>query len=285
MNNIKYITRSDVDNLTKSRTSDDVIIFLSGPTSKNSPLSLLRSRDVITVNGSAEYLINNKILPFIYVLTDARFLHQRRDDFYKFSSMSKFTIVNKDVYEEASDEDKKYLLDRCLILRSFYKREKGGFFKKLKFNILSRLNDNLLIDVPMSKKRRLVGFSKDISTGYCSCHTVAYTAIQIAYSLKFDKIVCSGLDLTGNCQRFYEESKNPLPSELSKDLFKIIPFFKFMRRNVKDINIYNLSNDTAIDYDIIPFISPNELANNSIVNNVNFNNDLNFHKKIDSCAG
>ena len=50
-----------------------------------------------------------------------------------------------------------------------------------------------------------------------------------------------------------------MPSELSRDLFKILPFFRFMRDNVEDINIYNLSDDTAIQYDIIPFMKASEI--------------------------
>ncbi|MGX9739267.1 3-deoxy-D-manno-oct-2-ulosonate III transferase WaaZ [Pseudocitrobacter corydidari] len=260
MKHIKYITHADVQSLIEQKTSDDAIIFLSGPTSKKTPLSVLESKDVITVNGSADYLLSHNIAPFIYILTDARFLHQRRDDFYRFSRGSRFTIVNTDVYEEASEEDKKYLRENCHILKAFYKREKGGFAKKVKLAVLRRLYRNLLIKVPFSKRGRLVGFCKDIAIGYCSCHTVAYTAIQIAYSLCYSRIVCSGLDLTGTCQRFYDESNNPMPSELSKDLHKILPFFKFMSRNVPDMRIYNLSDDTAISYDIIPFIEVSELA-------------------------
>ncbi|EAR4340467.1 3-deoxy-D-manno-oct-2-ulosonate III transferase WaaZ, partial [Salmonella enterica] len=115
------------------------------------------------------------------------------------------------------------------------------------------------ISVPLSKRGRLTGFCKDISIGYCSCHTIAYTAIQVAYSLKYSRIICSGLDLTGSCPRFYDESSSPMPSELSKDLFKILPFFTFMRKNVSDLNIFNLSDDTAIHYDIIPYINASQL--------------------------
>ncbi|MDT7093507.1 3-deoxy-D-manno-oct-2-ulosonate III transferase WaaZ [Citrobacter amalonaticus] len=260
MSNVKFITRAGVQQLIANRTSDNVIIFLSGPTSRGTPLSLLQNNDVITVNGAAEYLLSNSITPFIYVLTDARFLLQRRHDFYKFSRASKFTVVNMDVYEAATEEDKQYMRTHCLILRAFYKREKGGFFKKLKLEMLSKWNKNLLIRVPISKRKRLVGFSKDISLGYCSCHTVAYTAMQIAYSLGYDNTICSGLDITGSCARFYDESRNPMPSELSKDLIKILPFFQFMCESVDDFNIYNLSDDTAISYDIIPYIKAADVA-------------------------
>mgnify|MGYP001142634187 FL=1 len=153
MSNVKFITRAGVQQLIANRTSDNVIIFLSGPTSRGTPLSLLQNNDVITVNGAAEYLLSNSITPFIYVLTDARFLLQRRHDFYQFSRASKFTVVNMDVYEAATEEDKKYMRTHCLILRAFYKREKGGFFKKLKLEMLSKWNKNLLIRVPISKRK------------------------------------------------------------------------------------------------------------------------------------
>ena len=56
MKNIRYIDKKDVENLIESKTSDDVIIFLSGPTSQKTPLSVLQTRDVIAVNGSVQYL-------------------------------------------------------------------------------------------------------------------------------------------------------------------------------------------------------------------------------------
>lgn len=259
MGSVNFITHADVLQLIAKRTAEDCIIFLSGPTSRKTPLSLLRMKDVIAVNGSVQYLLNNNVKPFLYLLTDVRFLHRRREDFYNFSRNSQFTIVNLDVYEQASVDDQKYIEENCLIIRSFYRREKGGFLKKIKFNILKRVHKALLISVPLSKRGRLAGFCKDISIGYCSCHTIAYTAIQVAYSLKYGRIICSGLDLTGSCPRFYDESTSPMPSELSKDLFKILPFFTFMRKNVSDLNIFNLSDDTVIHYDIIPYITASEL--------------------------
>ncbi|EBB2471840.1 3-deoxy-D-manno-oct-2-ulosonate III transferase WaaZ [Salmonella enterica] len=259
MGSVNFITHADVLQLIAKRTAEDCIIFLSGPTSRKTPLSLLRVKDVIAVNGSAQYLLDNNVKPFLYLLTDVRFLHRRRKDFYNFSGNSQFTIVNLDVYEQAAEEDQKYIEENCLIIRPFYRREKGGVLKKIKFNFLKRVYKALLISVPLSKRGRLTGFCKDISIGYCSCHTIAYTAIQVAYSLKYSRIICSGLDLTGSCPRFYGESSSPMPSELSKDLFKILPFFTFMRKNVSDLNIFNLSDDTAIHYDIIPYINASQL--------------------------
>ncbi|HCD1934791.1 TPA: 3-deoxy-D-manno-oct-2-ulosonate III transferase WaaZ, partial [Escherichia coli] len=55
MKNIRYIDKKDVENLIENKTSDDVIIFLSGPTSQKTPLSVLRTKDIIAVNGSVQY--------------------------------------------------------------------------------------------------------------------------------------------------------------------------------------------------------------------------------------
>ncbi|VDZ75952.1 lipopolysaccharide core biosynthesis protein RfaZ [Salmonella bongori] len=125
------------------------------------------------------------VKPFLYLLTDVRFLHNRREDFYKFSSHSQFTIVNLDVYEQATAEDKKYIEENCLIIRSFYRREKGGFLKKIKFNFLRRIHKSLLISVPFSKRGRLTGFCKDISIGYCS---LSYYCVYSYSGCVFPKI-------------------------------------------------------------------------------------------------
>lgn len=85
MGSVNFITHADVLQLIAKRTAEDCIIFLSGPTSRKTPLSLLRMKDVIAVNGSVQYLLNNNVKPFLYLLTDVRFLHRRREDFYNFS--------------------------------------------------------------------------------------------------------------------------------------------------------------------------------------------------------
>ncbi|HDG1679934.1 TPA: 3-deoxy-D-manno-oct-2-ulosonate III transferase WaaZ [Kluyvera ascorbata] len=253
------ITTEDINEIKRHKTSENSIIFLSGPSSLKTPLSLLAASDVISVNGSTRYLLDNNIPSFLYVLTDSRFLLQRNADFREFVQNSKYTIVNGEVYDNASAEDKRFIDDHGFVIRSLYGREKGGFFKKLKFTLLAKRDKKILIDVPFSKKKRLVGFSLDISHGYCSCHTVAFAALQVAYSLDYKKIVHSGLDLVDNCARFYDEKANKQASELSRDLGKILPFYTFMRDNVPDINVYNLSDTTAISYDIIPFITPQDV--------------------------
>lgn len=165
MGSVNFITHADVLQLIAKRTAEDCIIFLSGPTSRKTPLSLLRMKDVIAVNGSVQYLLNNNVKPFLYLLTDVRFLHSRREDFYNFSRNSQFTIVNLDVYEQASVDDQKYIEENCLIIRSFYRREKGGFLKKIKFNILKRVHKALLISVPLRKEDDWLDFVRISASG------------------------------------------------------------------------------------------------------------------------
>ena len=49
-----------------------LLFFFPAPLAKT-PLSVLQTRDVIAVNGSAQYLLSHNIIPYIYVLTDVRF--------------------------------------------------------------------------------------------------------------------------------------------------------------------------------------------------------------------
>lgn len=72
-----------------------------------------------------------------------------------------------------------------------------------------------------------------------------------------------------------------MPSELSKDLVKILPFFQFMCENVDDFSIYNLSDDTAISYDIIPYIKATDVATLSSKPRI-MNNAHDLHDRADS---
>lgn len=44
MKNIRYIDKKDVENLIENKISDDVIIFLSGPTSQKTPCQYYEQR-------------------------------------------------------------------------------------------------------------------------------------------------------------------------------------------------------------------------------------------------
>ncbi|WP_312239736.1 3-deoxy-D-manno-oct-2-ulosonate III transferase WaaZ [Pantoea sp.] len=238
----------------------NAIIFLSGPSAVKTPLELLASNDVIAVNGSACWLIDNNIRPFIYMVTDIRFITSRESDFERSVERSEYCVINEDVYAKASAERKKWLEERCYIIHELYKREKAGPLKKLKFWLYCRQHPEVIMHVPASRKKRILGFSKDISVGYCNCKTVAYACMQMAYSLSYEKIICAGLDLSGSFTRFYDQSSaSTLVTELQQDLDKILPLFTFMRKYINP-PVYTLSLETSVPYDDIPLIELKQLG-------------------------
>lgn len=238
----------------------NVIIFLSGPSAVKTPLSLLASNDVIAVNGSASWLIENGIHPFIYMVTDIRFITSRQSDFERNVELSDYCVINEDVYAKAPADKKKWLAERCYIIHELYKREKAGPIKKLKFWLYCQRHPDVVMHVPLSRKKRILGFSKDISIGYCNCKTVAYACMQMAYSLRYEKIICAGLDLSGSFKRFYDKSaSSKLVTELQQDLDKILPLFTFMRERINP-PLFTLSLETSVPYKDIPLIDLQQLG-------------------------
>lgn len=256
-----FFSQSQLQQLRREKRHPTSLIFLSGPSAAKVNDQVLISCDIIAVNGSAGYLLEKEIQPFLYVVTDGRFPSQRLVEFKRFVQASRYTFINQEVLSEATPELQQWMLQHCYLLKELYKREKAGPLKKLKYGLFCRLKPSVLMEVPFSRKKRLRGFSKDISVGYCNCKTVAYAAMQIAYSLQYSKIICAGLDLTSGGQRFYDgNSTSVMPSELSRDVQKIINVLAFMRDNI-DPPVYTLSTDTAIPYDIIPLIDEHSFFN------------------------
>lgn len=244
---------------TRARAKN-AIIFLSGPSAVKTPLDLLASNDVIAVNGSASWLIENGIHPFIYMVTDVRFITSRESDFERSVEFSEYCVINEDVYNKASAEKRVWLEKHCYVIHELYKREKAGPLKKLKFWLYCRQHPEVIMHVPLSRKKRILGFSKDISTGYCNCKTVAYACMQMAYSLHYEKIICAGLDLSGAFKRFYDNSaSSTLVTELQQDLDKILPLFSFMRKHI-DPPVFTLSLETSVPYEDIPLIDLKQLG-------------------------
>lgn len=258
-----YLKQGDVENIIKNKSSSDVIIFLSGKSSHDTPLDILRNNDTIAVNGSATYLINNDIVPFIYLVTDKKFYQAKPEDFWNSIDKSKYSIISFDLYNKAKSEDKDVLRRKCLILKDVYTNQFGGPLEIVKYLFKSEKSPDVKIHIPLYWRSRKVGFSCDIVKGYCPCHTVAFGAMQIAYSLKYRRIICSGLDMNESTGRFYEnpesKEKNALPCRLDYDFKKVMAYFIFMQKNV-DIKVFNMSTHTRVPYEVIPFISPSELS-------------------------
>ena len=251
---ISFFSRVQLEQLREQRRHSTCLIFLSGPSASEVPLAQLRATDIIAVNGSAGYLLDQGIKPFIYLVTDGRFATQRLKAFQRHVTESAFTFINQEVFDAAPADLQRWLAERCFILKELYKREKSGPIKKLKYALYCARYPSVTMDVPFSRKKRMKGFSKDITFGYCNCKTVAYAAIQLAYSLSYPKIICAGFDLTSGGQRFYDQpGEATMPSEISQDTQKIIAVLRFMREKINP-PVFTLSTTTVIPYEIIPFV-------------------------------
>ena len=251
---VAFFSTAQLAQVCDQKQHPECLLFLSGPSALQVSEDVLRTKDIITVNGAPGYLLDNRITPFIYLVTDGRFPLQRLAEFKRYVEASRFTFINQEVYHSAPPSLQQWLVEHCFILKELYKREKSGPLKKLKYALFCARNPNVVMDVPFSRKGRIRGFSKDITLGYCNCKTVAYAAIQLAYSLNYDKIICAGFDLTEGGTRFYDQPEGEnLPSELVKDNAKIIAVLRFMKEKVNP-PVFTLSLVTTIPYDVIPLI-------------------------------
>lgn len=251
------ITNSVLQSI-KNNINDKCIIYLSGPSSLNTPEHILRSNNVIAVNGSVGFLQNNNIPVFAYVVCDGSYYENNKSLFFKYSSYSKYTFISPNVLNRASTEEKEILLKSCYLLKDLCK-SRGGLGRKIRYTLKTLINRNIFIKCSYSRKIKTIGFSKDITYGQYGSATVAFTALQLAITLKFKNIYFSGLDMKGKCQRFYKEEK-PQPTSLIKDFDLILESFTFLMKNHQG-NIYNLSQETAIPYEIIPFINIDQIGN------------------------
>lgn len=237
-------------------SSEDCIIYLSGPSSLDTPLDLLHSKNIISVNGSTGYLQDNEIPVFAYIVCDGSFYERNKPLFIKYSEYAKYTFISTDVLKRASEEEKKKLLNTCFVLNDLC-QSRGGPGRKIRYTLKSLINKDIFIKCSASKKEKTIAFSSDISKGHFGSATVAFSALQLAISLKFRNIYFSGLDLNGKCERFYKEHQ-PQPTTLPSDLEFILESFLFLRKN-NHSNIFNLSKKTSIPYETIPFKSINEI--------------------------
>lgn len=254
------ISKQKIDEM-KNNISNDCIIYLSGPSSLETPIDLMNERCVFSVNGSAGYLIDNHIPIFAYIVCDGSFYNNCKDLFNKYSSYATYTFISEDVLNQAHGEEKETLINNCFILRDFCK-SRGGLGRKIRYAIKSKFNNSIFIKCSAYRKVKTIAFSTDVSHGHFGSATVAFSALQIAISLKFNRIFFSGLDLNNKCKRFYNETRIQ-PTTLPSDLQFIIKSLSFLKEKFHG-KIYNLSKKTSIPYDIIPFISTDDITNSSL---------------------
>lgn len=244
--------------LIKNEALDDCIIYLSGPSSLHTPIDLLRSNSVIGVNGSAGFLLENEIPMLAYVVCDGSFYENNKSLFSKYSSYAQYTFISQDVFNRASPSEKKELASACFVLNDIC-TSRGGIGRKLKYSIKSAMDSDIFIKCSALRRYKTVAFSSDICKGHFGSATVAFTALQLAISLKFSRVFFSGLDMSGQCGRFYREG-TPQPTSLPDDLQFITRSFSFLMNKHRG-SVFNLSQETAIPYHVIPFADINHVFN------------------------
>lgn len=251
-----------IDRLIASRNGDVAIIFLSGPTSLNTPLSALRQYDTICVNGSADYLIINDITPFIYLVTDHNYFIRNTESFFHQAKAARHVVVSKELYDVAKHRYSERLSAlQPIIIHRACKSKKGGLKNYLKLKLKYRNCDMISYTAPLSKKGTIQGYSRDIRLGYFHTRTVAYAGIQLTETLGYKTVCFSGLDMTGSKGRFYEQKGSRLEkTSLDEDLDNILDGLSWMKTFSK-MKVFNLSNDTRVPYELVPFADSVEDTN------------------------
>ena len=95
-----------------------------------------------------------------------------------------------------------------------------------------------------------LGFSTQIYTAIFDYFTVAYVALQIIHSLRYQEIYLAGLDMNNFSQpRFYESAENKQPTLLDRSLDFTLPAFDLAAQFFKaqGITVYNLSEHSAVE--------------------------------------
>ncbi|QEM82033.1 3-deoxy-D-manno-oct-2-ulosonate III transferase WaaZ [Halomonas binhaiensis] len=254
MSHSTFGLQQSISHLSEARRTDSVIIFLSGPSSSDTPLSSLSEYDTICVNGSAEYLIVRGVKPFIYLVTDHNYFKRNSQAFFRQASQCHHTVISKELFDVAiqTHRDAIRQLSPTVIHRAC-KSKKGGIknFIRLKFKYWNRRE--ITYTAPLRKSGIIYGYSRDIRFGYFHARTVAYAATQLAESLSYSRVYFSGFDMTGASGRFYDSKGAPQEkTTLDEDYDTILNALRCMKENSR-IETYNLSRNTRIPYHLIPF--------------------------------
>lgn len=65
--------------------------------------------------------------------------------------------------------------------------DQGWSGRKIRYTIKSAINKNIFIKCSASRKEKVIAFSTDVYHGHFGSATVAFSALQLAITLKFQK--------------------------------------------------------------------------------------------------
>ncbi|KAA8733189.1 lipopolysaccharide biosynthesis protein [Acinetobacter qingfengensis] len=221
--------------------SNNIMLVATGPSiaQLNADIFIQENLDYLGVNGAISLEnINFKY----YVIIDHNFIANR------------FDLVEKVLKTDGIF----FTTPRCL----------DSILRKIEFTNIQRkiqvietvTHDH--IDVFMQERRSVnrqhpsytfinqLGFSKNIYDGVFDYLTVAYTALQIIYTLNYSTIYLAGIDMNNFSQpRFYENQDNQQPTLLNIHTGTILQAFDVANTcfEKQHIRVFNLSLTSAIE--------------------------------------
>ena len=232
-------------------SSGPVFVIASGSSAKDFPFQAFSDIPMITMNGAISLFIDRLIKPFFYVCTDRGFSSQQPELFADALRRSERVALWEDHYKSA----------HVTVNGELYFLRKAP---KAKFSDLLRKDPELIRTRPYpGRRKKSLGFSKNLQRGFFDARTVAYVALQIAYHLGFNKVFLVGVDLDQNAGRFYEDQQSKLsPCGLDQHFdSRILPSFELMAESVVDDNfaVYNLSATSRLPRTLIPYKTVDEV--------------------------
>lgn len=257
----------DKQNMSQNLKALSVNIFASGPSIANLKFEddLLSSPSIL-VNGSltitAEHDFTNIVA---YVISDERFIKHNAEILEHFYTGQPLYITKPVI--EAIAVNLPHLIEKHQhsitiiypVDRPIVSTDKVGFLNSLplikkignKKLSLADFKDHPDFVIDTSGYPKPIGVSLNIEQGFVEAGTVAFVAVQLAYTLGANQINLYGIDLINSNQpRFYEKQDNAAPCKLDKAITdRIVPSFDLLGRVYGEHGV-NVKNHSPVSKDL-----------------------------------
>lgn len=248
----------------KSNYTGSVFLLASGSSAKTFPISQYAAYPFIAMNGSVIRLVEENVRPLFYLCTDKGFPANRPDLAISGCEFARNVAMSMACFYEVFLHDKSVLTNKSLYLlervnRYYNKRPLSDRSFAWSIRNSTELVGNFSF---LCRKPNRIGFSKNLQYGYFCARTIPYIALQLAYTLGFQKVFILGMDLHESAGRFYENKGEGLPSSLDKEFDKLIlPAFQFVSKKIvnNDFRVFNLSPNSRLPDKVIPKITLDKL--------------------------
>lgn len=240
----------------------DFHIILSGPSVADIDYSALAGVQAFGVNGSI--LLQDRVdidFPF-YGLIDRTFVRDRADVVERIVSHDRVLFLTPDVL--------RYVLQyvpveriRCRLCLVDDIAEPAFKSRPTSASLTALCQSGA--DITVFDDQIPLGFSFEPSVGFFDADTIAYTALQIVVWGGAQRVYFHGLDIRGaeSSPRFYDEGGKQLGTRLEQNLDTLIePSFRQAVALLRErgIKVYNLSPNSALGPEVMPFMAWQALA-------------------------